>query len=265
MKSPMATTEEGRALAGALAGPICRECCGSDCSSQGLMAYACGSALTVVDVASLQLVHTLMYSDRPDSAISAVRFLPEGLIRDLAHTTHLRLAAGDMMGRIAIWDVVAEEVVTWLLLDRPGGKIEELCWVYRQPWLLAALYGGHQAILWDTTRKDPLWRYESGGEPLVSITSNPHDTRQVCIVGAKGLLLSLHITGREEGDVSEVETRLQSPDPKGGGGSQSTLVSSSAVLRLATEDCCLCSCPAKFCCLTRNSRAASLPLPCPAT
>jgi WD40 repeat protein len=99
----------------------------------------------------MQVVHTL-WGDKPDVCVTAVRWSPEGLSRDLSRQSPLRLACGDSAGRVAIWDAARGELVTWLGLDRNGGPIVDLCWGLGRPWQLAVLQAPSSLLILDTTR-----------------------------------------------------------------------------------------------------------------
>lgn len=137
---------------GSLPGPPQRDNRGAaDCNHAGLLAYACGSSVAIVELQSMQVVHTL-WGDKPDVCVTAVRWSPEGLSRDLSRQSPLRLACGDSAGRVAIWDAARGELVTWLGLDRNGWPIVDLCWVLGRPWQLAVLQAPSSLLILDTTR-----------------------------------------------------------------------------------------------------------------
>ncbi|CAI5997143.1 unnamed protein product [Closterium sp. NIES-65] len=235
------------AVPGALAGPVVDGVSALDCSPQGLAAFSSGAAISVVDLASMQLVHTLVAPPPPldrsgglaggvaETAgvvvpVTAARFKPGGLDRDLAHLSSLQLAAGDRAGRVALWEVVREEVDRWLLPDRGGsaaggaggaggsagggaaGSVDVVEWVMGRPWLLAVLHASCAAVVWDlsssaTASSSPaaaatatphvIWRYDGSasptGELLVSLALDPHDPRRLCVHGARGLVLALQV------------------------------------------------------------------------
>ncbi|CAI5523321.1 unnamed protein product [Closterium sp. Naga37s-1] len=231
----------------ALAGPVVDGVSALDCSPQGLAAFSSGAAISIVDLASMQLVHTLVAPPPPldrsgglaggaaETAgvvvpVTAARFKPGGLDRDLAHLSSLQLAAGDRAGRVALWEVVREEVDRWLLPDRAGGtaggaggaggsagggaagSVDAVEWVMGRPWLLAVLHASCAAVVWDlssssaassspaaaaTATPRVIWRYDGSasptGELLVSLALDPHDPRRLCVHGARGLVLALQV------------------------------------------------------------------------
>ncbi|CAM6125774.1 unnamed protein product [Calypogeia fissa] len=196
-----------------IAGPGTKENGGcSHCSAHGLLAYGAGSCIVVVDVRSMQLVVVLpMPSPRsnpslPAPYVTAVQWIPETMSRDLTQevsTAHLRLAVGDRHGRIAIWDAAVKDIVSWLDLESEKGRlgIQDVCWVYGMPWLLAAIHGPSLIVIWDPQSGHPVWKYDAGPELLGSVRCDPFDARQVCVVGLKGLLLALLVQGTGESDV----------------------------------------------------------------
>ncbi|BFI33782.1 hypothetical protein AXG93_59s1230 [Marchantia polymorpha subsp. ruderalis] len=204
----------GSGAGGMIAGPGSKDNGGSaHCSAHGLLAYGAGSCVVVVDVRSMQLVVVLpMPSARtspmlPAPFVTALQWIPECMSRDLtqeASTSHLRLAVGDRQGRVAIWDTAMKDIVIWLNLESEKGRlgIQDLCWVFGQPWLLAVIHGPSVLVIWDPQLARPIWKYDAGTEYLGSIRCDPFDARQVCVVGLKGLILSLLIQGVSDNDVS---------------------------------------------------------------
>ncbi|MCO5554087.1 hypothetical protein L7F22_007613 [Adiantum nelumboides] len=194
-------------VAGMLVAPAVRENNGScHCSSHGLLAYGAGSSIVIVDVRSMQLVTVLPMPSpgttafQPAPFVTSVQWTPEGLQRDLtleSPTAHLRLAVGDKQGRIALWNVGTGEISTWLGLEAERGKlgIQDMCWVYGQPWSLIAIHGNSLISLWDTNTGRSIWRLDATPEVLGCVKCDPFDARQVCVIGSKGLVLSLHIGG----------------------------------------------------------------------
>ncbi|KAL3689312.1 hypothetical protein R1sor_015621 [Riccia sorocarpa] len=199
---------------GMIAGPGSKENAGSaHCSAHGLLAYGAGSSIVVVDVRSMQLVVVLpMPSARsspmlPAPYVTALQWIPECMSRDLTQevsTSHLRLAVGDRQGRVAIWDTAAKDIVVWLNLETDRGRlgIQDVCWVYGQPWLLAVIHGPSLLVIWDPYQANPIWKYDAGAEYFACIRCDPFDARQVCAVGLRGLLLSLMVNGTSENDVA---------------------------------------------------------------
>lgn len=185
----------------------------SHCSSHGLFAYAAGSSVVVIDVRSMQLVSVLpMPAPRstPSSSapyVTAVQWTPEGVTRDLTNdgqSMHLRLAAGDRQGRIAIWDVGLGEVVTWLGVEQEKNRlgVQDVRWVFGHPWLIMAIHGPSLVALWDPGSGRCLWKFDAAPEVLAFMRCDPWDARQVCLLGLKGLLLSIFIAGPADGEVS---------------------------------------------------------------
>ena len=143
---------------GTLPGPPQRDNRGAaDCNYAGLLAYASGSSVAIVELHSMQIVHAL-WGDKPDVFVTAVSWSPESLSRDLnGHSANLKLATGDGAGRIALWDAVGGQVLKWLAgegsgAQRGSGPILDLCWVLGRPWQLAALQSPSSLVIVDTTR-----------------------------------------------------------------------------------------------------------------
>ncbi|KAL2631416.1 hypothetical protein R1flu_016102 [Riccia fluitans] len=204
----------GSGAGGMIAGPGSKENGGSaHCSAHGLLAYGAGSSIVVVDVRSMQLVVVLpMPSARsnpmlPAPYVTALQWIPECMSRDLTQevsTSHLRLAVGDRQGRVAIWDTAAKDIVVWMNLETDRGRlgIQDVCWVYGHPWLLAVIHGPSLLAIWDPYQARPIWKYDAGAEYFSCIRCDPFDARQVCVVGLRGLLLSLLVNGISENDVA---------------------------------------------------------------
>ncbi|WOK98642.1 hypothetical protein Cni_G07354 [Canna indica] len=212
-----------------LPGPPSRSNGGSaDCSPAGLFAYGAGSCVVVVDPRSMQLVCIL---PMPPSAaatthaslapfVTAVRWTPQFLLRDLSFyddpsTSHLRLAAGDRQGRIAIWDLRSRQVLLWLDLDAASSSgsgrlgIQDMCWIRSDSWLLAAIHGPSLIVLWDASDGRCLWKYDTSPEYLSCIRRDPFDSRHFCTLGLRGFLLSaIAHSGKDGGDVSLQEHRI---------------------------------------------------------
>ncbi|CAI5534773.1 unnamed protein product [Closterium sp. Naga37s-1] len=259
------------AVPGALAGPVVDGVSALDCSPQGLAAFSSGAAISIVDLASMQLVHTLVAPPPPldrsgglaggaaETAgvvvpVTAARFKPGGLDRDLAHLSSLQLAAGDRAGRVALWEVGGGAGGS--AGGGAAGSVDAVEWVMGRPWLLAVLHASCAAVVWDlsssaaassspaaaaTATPRVIWRYDGSasptGELLVSLALDPHDPRRLCVHGARGLVLALQVdlgapgkggaggsggsggAGKERG-VSIKTTTLQLPLPElaGGGG-----------------------------------------------
>ncbi|KAJ7557212.1 hypothetical protein O6H91_05G117000 [Diphasiastrum complanatum] len=214
-----------------MAGPAGKEnggCC--HCSSHGLLAYGASSSVVIVDVRSMQLVSTLpMPAVRgapllPAPYVTAVQWIPEGFSRDLTQesaTNHLRLAAGDRQGRVAVLDIGLGEVTSLMALEGEKSRlgIQDLCWVYGSPWLLVAIHGPSQIALWDPHNRNLLWRFDASPEILGSIRRDPFDARQVCAVSLKGLLITLHVGGAAESDVLMKQYRVGTQEDRNINGS----------------------------------------------
>ncbi|KAE8698361.1 Actin related protein isoform 1 [Hibiscus syriacus] len=148
-----------------LPGPPSRNNFGSaDLSPSGLLAFASGSSVSVVDSRSLHLVTTvpLPYVPSPPSSspppnssapvspfVTSVRWTPLPPRRDLLSTepssSHLIIAAADRYGRISLVDFRLRSII--LSIDPPDHSskwgVQDLCWVQARPdsFLLAALSG----------------------------------------------------------------------------------------------------------------------------
>ena len=220
------------AAPGCIAGPLWDGCTAMDCSPQGVVAYSCGPLIPIVDAATMQVVQTLqppLSNSRPPPPVTALKFQAHTFERDSARPPPLLLAAGDRDGGITVWEALREEVVHALRLpesllpDPPSssstssssardyghasagtgvhaGSVVALQWVFGRPWLLAAVYWPSVAVVWDVAGDAArvAWHHEvSSGEQLIGVQCDPHDTRHVCVMGSRGLLLSVRVTGGE--------------------------------------------------------------------
>ncbi|XP_042427978.1 WD repeat-containing protein 11-like isoform X3 [Zingiber officinale] len=214
-----------------LPGPPSRSNGGAaDCSNFGLLAYGAGSCVVVADPRSMQLVCILPMPPSAAASASAhaslapfvtsVRWTPQPLLRDLSShedpfTSHLRLAAGDRQGRIAIWDLRSRQVLLWLDLEASSSSssgrmgIQDLCWVRSDSWLLAAIHGPSLLVLWDTVTGRCLWKYDASPEYFSCIRRDPFDARHFCTLGLRGFLLSaIALSGGDGGSVSMQDHRI---------------------------------------------------------
>ncbi|KAL5547799.1 hypothetical protein UlMin_003030 [Ulmus minor] len=237
-----------------LPGPPSRNNFGSaDLSSSGLLAFAAGSSISVVDSRSMQLVSTVPMPPPTSAAnassssslspfVTSVRWTPLTLRRDLLSTetssSHLLLAAGDRQGRIALLDLRLRTPVLWFESDPPRIGIQDLCWVQSRPdsYLLAAISGQSFLSLYSTSTGRCVWKYDAGNEFLSCLRRDPFDARHFCVIGLKGFLLSVKVLGETENDVVLKELQIPTDctellklerDASNGGASSSSSSSSS--------------------------------------
>uniref|UniRef100_A0A7N0UK41 WD repeat-containing protein 11 n=2 Tax=Kalanchoe fedtschenkoi TaxID=63787 RepID=A0A7N0UK41_KALFE len=209
-----------------LPGPPSRNNFGSaDISSSGLLAYAAGSSISVVDSRSLQLItvipipppaSTSSSSSSRDSLspfVTSVRWSPNPLRRDLlshdpsASNSHLLIAAGDRQGRIALIDFRLRAVHLWFESSSAEGSsklgVQDLCWIRARPdsYLLASINGPSILSLYNTADGRCIFKYDASPEYLSCIRRDPFDSRHFCVLGLKGFLLSGKVLGDTEDDV----------------------------------------------------------------
>ncbi|KAE8691354.1 Actin related protein isoform 1 [Hibiscus syriacus] len=216
-----------------LPGPPSRNNFGSaDLSPSGLLAFASGSSVSVVDSRSLQLVTTvpLPYVPSPPSSspppnssapvstfVTSVRWTPLPPRRDLLSTepssSHLIIAAADRYGRISLVDFRLRSIV--LSIDPPDHSskwgVQDLCWVQARPdsFLLAALSGPSHVSFFNTSTYRFSFKYDASPEHLSCIRRDPFDSRHLCILGLKGFLLSIKVLGETEEDISLKELLIR--------------------------------------------------------
>ncbi|XP_038696961.1 WD repeat-containing protein 11 isoform X2 [Tripterygium wilfordii] len=215
-----------------LPGPPSRNNFGSaDISSSGLLAFASGSSVAVVDSRTLQLISTIPLPPPPSASsspslspfVTSVRWTPLPLLRDLLSTepstSHLLLAAADRHGRIAILDFRLRSVLLWLDTDsNPKLGVQDLAWILARPdsYILAAISGPSSLSLYSTSSASSrcIFKYDASPEFLSCIRRDPFDSRHFCVIGLKGFLLSITVLGDREEDVvvKEHEIRTDSTE-----------------------------------------------------
>ncbi|XP_010535861.1 PREDICTED: WD repeat-containing protein 11 [Tarenaya hassleriana] len=205
-----------------LPGPPSRNNFGSaDLSPTGLLAFASGSSVSVVDSRSLQLVSTVPLPPPPSALspfVTSLRWIPLPLRRDLLSTepsaSHLLLAAGDRHGRVALVDFHLRSVVLWLNPSSdPKYGVQDLCWAQakQDSYVLAAISGSALLSLYTTTASDAgvFWKYDAAAEFLSCLRRDPYDSRHFCVLGLKGFLLSVKVLGDTENDVVLKEMQIK--------------------------------------------------------
>ncbi|XP_065850984.1 uncharacterized protein [Euphorbia lathyris] len=228
-RSPSHTTTDSTCYDCMLPGPPSRNNFGSiDISPSGLLAFASGSSISVVDSRTLQLISTIPLPPPPPSPsstsssslspfVTSVRWTPLPLRRDLLSTepssSHLLLAAADRHGRIALLDFRLKSVLLWLDHDpNPKCGIQDLCWVLSRhdSYILASLSGPSSLLLYTTASPAIcFFKYDASPEFLSCIRRNPFDSRHFCVIGLKGFLLSVKVMGETEDEI--VVKKLQIP------------------------------------------------------
>ncbi|XP_010496533.1 PREDICTED: WD repeat-containing protein 11-like [Camelina sativa] len=202
-----------------LPGPPSRNNFGSaDLSPSGLFAFSSGSSVSVVDSRSLQLVSTIPLPPPPGALspfVTSVRWIPLPLPRDLLSTepsaSHLLLAVADRHGRVALVDFHLRSVVVWLNPSSdPKLGVQDLCWVQarQDSHVLAAISGSSFLSLY-TASGGIFWKYDAGTEILSCLRRDPYDSRHFCVLGLKGLLLSVKVLGDTENDVVIHEMQIK--------------------------------------------------------
>ncbi|KAF9662884.1 hypothetical protein SADUNF_Sadunf18G0100900 [Salix dunnii] len=236
-----------------------------DLSSSNLLAFPSGSSISIVDSISLQLIstfplpppHSSTSSPSLSPFITSVRFTPSPLNRNLLSTepssSHLLLAAADRHGRIALLDFRLKSVVLWLEPDpNPKSGIQDLCWILSRSdsYALAAISGPSSISLYitagaaatSTASNYCFFKYDASPEFLSCIRRDPFDSRHFCVIGLKGLLLSVKVLAESENDVVVKEfkiptdfsdlLRLEKDVAPSGGGVGGSLAPASAVFPL---------------------------------
>ncbi|KAL4564018.1 hypothetical protein LXL04_028068 [Taraxacum kok-saghyz] len=219
-----------------LPGPPSRNNGGSaDLRSTGLLAYAAGSSVAIVDSRSMQLVSVLPipppYASSANSTtssstssylspfVTAVRWCPTPLRLDLlshdptSSHSHLLLAAGDRQGRVCLLDPRVKSSAPLFLQTDPNSKlgIQDLCWIQARPdsWIIAAITGSSLLSLFETSTGRCFFKYDAAPEIFSSIKRDPFDSRHFCVVGLRGFLLAVKVHGdNSESDVVLKELQI---------------------------------------------------------
>ncbi|PPD69792.1 hypothetical protein GOBAR_DD33332 [Gossypium barbadense] len=165
-----------------LPGPPSRNNFGSaDLNPSGLLAFASGSSVSVVD-------------SQPSSS-------------------HLILAAADRHGRIALLDFRLRSLILSIDPPDPSSKsgIQDLCWVQARSdsFHLASISGPSYFSLYNTSSSRCIFKYDASPEYLSCIRRDPFDSRHLCIVGLKGFLLSIKVLGEKDDDVALKELQIR--------------------------------------------------------
>lgn len=209
-----------------LPGPPSRSNGGSaDLSTTGLLAYASGSSVAVVETHSMQLVTAIPLPPPSSSSaalspfITSVRWsphpLPHFLLSSDAPNQHLILAVGDRQGRICLLDLRSKTPLLFFdtsssnSSSKPG--IQDLCWVQTGPdsWAIAALSGPSLLSLYNTSTGRCFFKYDASPEYFSCLRRDPFDFRRFCALGLKGFLLSVKALGDSENDISHKELQIR--------------------------------------------------------
>ncbi|XP_022729345.1 WD repeat-containing protein 11-like [Durio zibethinus] len=216
-----------------LPGPPGRNNFGSaDLSPSGLLAFASGSSVSVIDSRSFQLVATIplpppsvslsgsspsISSSSLSPFVTSVRWTPLPLGRDLLSTepssSHLILAAGDRHGRISLLDFRLRSLILSIDPPDPSSKsgIQDLCWAQARSdsFLLASLSGPSNLSIYNTSSSRCIFKYDASPEYLSCIRRDPFDSRHLCIIGLKGFLLSIKVLGETEDNIALKELQIR--------------------------------------------------------
>ncbi|CDP10435.1 unnamed protein product [Coffea canephora] len=210
-----------------LPGPPSRNNGGAaDLSPAGLLAYAAGSSVSIVDTHSMQLVATIPLPPPSTAATSAtpslspfvtsVRWSPQPLPHQLLSPdslNHLLLAVGDRQGRISLLDFRSKSTILNFETDAATSKlgIQDLCWIQTRidSWILAALSGPSLLSLYSTISGRCFFKYDASPEFFSCIRGDPFDRRHFCALGLKGFLLSGTVLGDTENDVVVKELQIR--------------------------------------------------------
>ncbi|CAA3001063.1 WD repeat-containing 11 isoform X2 [Olea europaea subsp. europaea] len=146
----------------------------ADVSAPGLLAYAAGSSITIVDVNSMQLVFTFSLSPHPSSV----------------GTT----AATSLSPFIT--------AIRW-------SSIPLIPAYQPDSWALAVLSGSLLLSLYNIATGRCFFKYDSSPEYFSCLRRDPFDARHFCALGLKGFLLSVKLLGDSENDVISQEVQIR--------------------------------------------------------
>lgn len=208
-----------------LPGPPSRSNGGSaDLSTAGLLAYAAGSSVAIVEIHSMQLVCAIPLPPPPNASgatastsgnahslspfVTSIRWSPQpfpNLILSSDSPHHLLLAVGDRQGRITLLDIRSKSPTLVFETNNSSSKlgIQDLCWIQTRidSWILAALSGPSLLSLYDTTTGRCFFKYDASPEYFACLRRDPFDNRHLCALGLKGFLLSAKTLGETENDI----------------------------------------------------------------
>ncbi|XP_047942108.1 WD repeat-containing protein 11 [Salvia hispanica] len=207
-----------------LPGPPSKHNGGSaDLSAAGLLAYAAGSSVAILDTHSMQLVSTLPLPPPSSSAasafITAVRWspfsLPHHLLETESSSPHLQLAVGDRHGRICLLDFRSKSPAFFFDTSNPNSPklgVQDLCWIQTRldSWCLAAISGPSLLSIYNATTGRCFFKYDASPEYFSCIRRDPFDSCHACSLGLRGFLLSVKLLGDEsENDVMLKELKVR--------------------------------------------------------
>ncbi|CAA3029155.1 WD repeat-containing 11 isoform X1 [Olea europaea subsp. europaea] len=199
----------------------------ADLSTAGLLAYASGSSVAIVDFSSMQLVFTFPLPPHPSSVgttaaaslspfITAVRWSPLPLPHHLLEnsSSHLVLSVGDRHGRISLIDLRSKSTLLYFDTSNSSSSklgIQDLCWIQVRPdsWALGVLSGSSLLSLYNTTTGRCFFKYDASPEYFSCLRRDPFDARHFCALGLKGFLLSVKLLGDSEHDVILQELQIR--------------------------------------------------------
>ncbi|KAK4430806.1 WD repeat-containing protein 11 [Sesamum alatum] len=173
-----------------LPGPPSKNNCGSaDLSSAGLLAYAAGSSVAILDTHSMQLVSTIPLPPQGSSTVSPSSPPCDGLLSPYP-TTYWRAKTP----------------------PRTSCSLSDLCWIQARPdsCCLAAISGPSFLSIYNTATGRCFFKYDSSPEYFSCLSRDPFDSRHFCALGLKGFLLSVRLLGDDsENDVALKELQIR--------------------------------------------------------
>ncbi|KAL2929681.1 WD repeat-containing protein 11 [Bienertia sinuspersici] len=206
----------------------------SDMTSSGLLAFASGSSVSLLDSRSMQLLSVLPLPPPPSTSsfttshslspfVTSVRWAPHSLRHvDILSSdsslslssSHLLLAVGDRQGRLALLDFKSRSPLLWFDSSSSSSLklgIQDICWVKStlDSWALAAITGPHILSLFSTSTGRCFFKYDAVSEFLSCIRRDPFDCRHFVVLGLKGFLLSVKVTADSEDDVVLQEFQIR--------------------------------------------------------
>ncbi|KAK4784437.1 hypothetical protein SAY86_018805 [Trapa natans] len=219
-----------------LPGPPSRNNFGSlDLSPSGLLAFASGASISVIDSRSLQHIGTLPLPPSPpggssasasssaslSSFVTAIRWapssLPHSLVDDLP--SPFLIAAGDRHGRLLLVDFRLRSVLISFDPDSVSSSrsgIQDICWIRSHPadssspfLLVAAISGPSLLSLYSATSGKCIWRYDASPQYLSCLRRDSFDFRHFCAISLRGFLLSVRALGESEEDISVSESQIR--------------------------------------------------------
>eukprot|EP01114_Cavostelium_apophysatum_P016161 TRINITY_DN4543_c0_g1_i5.p1 TRINITY_DN4543_c0_g1~~TRINITY_DN4543_c0_g1_i5.p1 ORF type:complete len:1158 (+),score=259.94 TRINITY_DN4543_c0_g1_i5:107-3580(+) len=156
-----------------------------DWGKQNLIAFGCQSYVVTVDPVALEVIQTL---DEHRAHVTAVKWSTEDLHNDLDKPFRLKLASGDKIGCVIVWNV-AEASVLQTLQDpatKQQQEVIDLQWYPRDPNMLIALHLT-SLVMWNAVIGTKQWRMDLTNS-IRFLCFDPFDLAHVAMASPNGFI-----------------------------------------------------------------------------